>query len=66
MPRIKSQDFFLSELAKVFIEEKSLSKLSAFFYESLKFTFRAHLHAFSKSQLSNFGYSIVKQRKGAN
>jgi hypothetical protein len=32
--RTSQQDFFLSELAKVFNEEENLSKLSAFFYVS--------------------------------
>ena len=65
MPRISQQDFFSSELAKVLIAKKNLSKLSAFFF----FLFGAfrrppHLRARAIERLqTNFGYSVVKYRQ---
>jgi hypothetical protein len=54
------------ELAKVFIEEENLTKLSAFFYFCLKVSPAA---ASSRATVQNFqtifGYSIVKHLKNA-
>jgi hypothetical protein len=44
-PEWVKQDFLLSELAKVFIEEENPSKLSAFFDFCLKIRLLPHLRA---------------------
>ena len=64
MPRKSRIRFSSLELAKVFIEEEYLSKLSAFFrFCSDKFISR-HIFAHETQILRTFfGYSIVKHRK---
>lgn len=57
-------DYFLSELAKVYIEEDNLSKLSAFFcFRPDNFTFRRLFAHKTQNFQTIFGYSIVKYRK---
>jgi hypothetical protein len=57
------------ELAKVFIEEENLPKLSAFFYFCLKVSLAAASSRTKRAKTFKpiFGYSIVKhqKRKGA-
>jgi hypothetical protein len=51
------------ELAKVYIEENNLSKLSAFLFLFESFARRRIFAHDGQNLQTNFGYSIVKYRK---
>ena len=67
MLRTSRTRFSSLELAKVFIEEGNLSKLSAFFRFCLGYfaSRRIFAHKASKTRQTFFGYSIVKYHKNA-